>query len=86
MTDETLIALQKLCEENSGNSAMLYFFLHCNDGNIAILRSQDAGIHYSLDFRQKLCDIVGSENVFATIDRKARPPRRRQFNRFENKG
>ena len=86
MTDETLIALQKLCEENSGNSAMLYFFLHCNDGNIAILRSQDAGIRYSLDFRQKLCDIVGSENVFATIDRKAKPPRRRQFNRFENKG
>ena len=84
LEDGTLEKLRNLCEENSGNSAMLYFFLHCKDGNIAILRSQDAGIRYSGEFRQKLCDLVGSENVFATIERKAKPPLRRQFNKFAN--
>lgn len=84
VTDEMLQRLQELCEENSGTTAMLYYFLHCRDGNIAILRPQESGVgvRYSFEFRQRLGEIVGGDNVFATIKRKAVPPKRRQFNKF----
>ncbi|MBR0460140.1 MAG: DNA polymerase III subunit alpha, partial [Victivallales bacterium] len=81
VTENRLEQLQKLCQDNRG-SLPLIFYVHCKDGNIVALRNNENGIRLSSEFDHSLQEVVGPENLFVRIDRRPKPPKRRQWGRI----
>ena len=81
ITDEQLNSLRELCEANEGEVPVI-FFVHTNDGNVAILRKNSgAGVAFSKELFRDIENIVGSDNVFACVDKHPTPRPQRNFQR-----
>ena len=81
ITDEQLGKLRELCEANEGEVPVI-FFVHTNDGNVAILRNNSgAGVAFSRELFKDFENIVGSDNVFACVNKHPVPRPQRNFQR-----
>ena len=76
VSDELLGKVGKLCQANRGVLPLTYH-VHCADGNIAVLRPQEGGVHLTKEFNQKLGELVGRDNLRVRVDRRPKPQRKR---------